>query len=320
MNLNPNDQLRELLSHIDGAYAPNTIRAYRADMEEFIRYCQTRGEAPIGASPEVIARFLIEATDGSIRSATIRRKVASISAVHRLMGLIDPTKHPEVKLAVRKLNRKLGTCFKQAYPINRSTLELMLNTCDQSLRGMRNKALLMVGYESMARRAELVSLKVSDIEKLEGGASRILLRRSKTDQTSEGKYIHLGETTTASLCQWIDRAKIIEGFVFRGVQSSVSLTESLGASHVSRIYKKLACNAGLPKSVQARISGHSPRVGAAQDLVCQGTAMPEIMVRGGWVKPDTMMRYVQRLCAPGSNPWHVSNSHRSVLSQIEGTI
>lgn len=95
--------LSNLIDHIDCAYAPNTIRAYKSDMEEFIRYCASENCCAPPAEPAVIARF-VQRTQ-NIKSATISRKVSSISAIHRLSCLNDPTKHPEVMITLRKIFR-----------------------------------------------------------------------------------------------------------------------------------------------------------------------------------------------------------------------
>ncbi len=150
-------QLEQLLLHIEGAYAPNTIRAYKADMTEFIRYCTENSSCALPATPVDIAKFLQTTMSNGIKSATIRRKVASISAVHRLSNFEDPTKHPEVKLCIRKINRQLGSRFDHAYPVTRTVLDKLLSVCGDDLRGLRNKALLLLAYDSMRRRAELVS-------------------------------------------------------------------------------------------------------------------------------------------------------------------
>ena len=96
------ERLKELLDLIDGAYAPNTLRAYRADMLEFIGYCQHLGACALPALPGHTAQFLLSASQTGIRSATVRRKAASISAIHRLSNHTDPTKSMEVKLALEK--------------------------------------------------------------------------------------------------------------------------------------------------------------------------------------------------------------------------
>jgi site-specific recombinase XerD len=111
-------QLSNLLTHIDGAYAPNTLRAYKADMMEFITYCEKTGGCALPAKPKTVAEFLTQTLPQGIKSSTIRRKVSSISAIHRLSSLDDPTKHSEVRITQRKIYRQLGTRFEQWHSPN----------------------------------------------------------------------------------------------------------------------------------------------------------------------------------------------------------
>ena len=295
MNYTTCQQLERLWLHIEGAYAPNTIRAYKADMTEFIRYCAANSTCALPAAPVDVAKFLLMTMSNGIKSATIRRKVASISAVHRLSNFEDPTKHPEVKLCIRKINRQLGNRFDQAYPVTRNVLVKLLSVCGDDLRGLRNKALLLLAYDSMRRRAELVSLRVEDIQMSDEGKCSILLRKSKTDQTSSGHWIHLSHETTIALKVWLQTAKINDGFMLRGIHAGNRICPELGASQVSRIFKSLARDADLNDEVVKGISGHSMRVGAAQDLLVNGASLPQIMVKGGWSKTDTVMRYIDRV-------------------------
>lgn len=209
-----------------------------------------------------------------IKSTTIRRKVSSISAIHRLSSLDDPTKHSEVKITQRKIYRKLGTRFDQAYPITRALLTKLLDACEDNLHGLRDRTLLMVAYESMRRRCELISFRVEDIEWIPNNGSSILLRKSKIDQHGSGKWIHLTNKTTQVLHQWLAVAKINEGLIFRGVRSSAAITAGLCESRISRIYKALARKAGLCEQVVQSISGHSMRVGGAHDLLSIGEPDP----------------------------------------------
>ncbi len=291
-------QLSNLLTHINGAYAPNTRRAYKADMMEFITYCEKTVACALPAKPKTVADFLTQTLPQGIKSSTIRRKVSSISAIHRLSSLDDPTKHSEVRLTQRKIYRQLGTRFNQAYPITRTLLTRLLATCCNDLHGLRDRALLLVAYDSMRRRSQLTSLRVEDIEWLSNDGATLLLRKSKTDQHGSGKWIHLSAETTHALHQWLSTAKINEGLIFRGVRSSGAITDGLCESRISRIYKTLARKAGLSESVVLRISGHSMRVGGAQDLLSVGASLPQIMVKGGWAKTDTVMRYVERTQHP----------------------
>lgn len=228
----------------------------------------------------------------------MRSKVSSISAIHRLSCLEDPTKHPEVKITQRKIFRQLGTRFDQAYPITRTLLEKLLEVCGQDLHGLRNRALLIVAYDSMRRRSELASLRVNDIKWLADGSALILLRWSKTDQQGTGKWIHENTATSTALRVWINAAHISDGLIFRGIRSSGVITLGLCESRISRIYKALARKADLEEKIIQRISGHSMRVGEAHDLLTVGASLPQIMVKGGWAKTDTVMRYVERVQQP----------------------
>jgi site-specific recombinase XerD len=287
--------IEKLWAHIDGAYAPNTIRAYKADMDEFINYCNKHAHCALPANPLDISKFLLAVMSQGVKSSTIRRKVASISAVHRLSNLADPTKHPEIKLCIRKINRQLGNRFDQAFPVNRSVLDQLLKVCGDDIRGARDRALLLLAYDSMRRRAELVSLSVEDIEVGNQGQCSILLRRSKTDQVGSGHWLHLSQETSSAITAWLDSAQIKNGHLLRGIRIDGKVCPELGASQVSRIFKGLAQKAKLDHDIVSAISGHSMRVGAAQDLLINGASLPQIMVKGGWVKTDTVMRYIDKV-------------------------
>lgn len=291
----PKAKLQDLLQHLEGAYAPNTLRAYKADMLEFITHCDKTGDCPLPAEPKTVGKFLMQTVPQGIKSSTIRRKVSSISAIHRLSSLDDPTKHSEVKITQRKIYRQLGTRFDQAYPINRALLTKMLSACGNDLHGLRDRVLLLIAYESMRRRSELISLRIEDIEWLPEDKASVLLRKSKTDQHGSGMWIHLTNETTYALHQWLSAAKINEGLIFRGVRPSGVITNGLCESRISRIYKALARKAGQSECVVQSISGHSMRVGGAQDLLNIGASLPQIMVKGGWAKTDTVLRYVERI-------------------------
>lgn len=294
-NNNPATRLTHLLQKLDGAYAPNTLRAYQADMQEFIRFCEERPIEALPAQPETVATFLLGTLNQGIKSSTVKRKVSSISAVHRLLSLPDPTKHPEVRITQRKIYRQLGTRFDQAYPVTRTLLEKMLAVCASDLHGLRNRALLLTAYESMRRRSELVALRIEDIEWGADNSAAILLRRSKTDRAGQGKWIQLSSRAGQAINAWLCATDLETGYVFRGIRPSGEVTQSLCDSRVPRIYKLLAEKANVDREVIKQISGHSMRVGAAQDQLIAGASLPRIMVKGGWSKPDTVMRYVERV-------------------------
>jgi site-specific recombinase XerD len=182
----------------------------------------------------------MQTTQQDIKSSTILRKVSSISAIHRPSYLEDPTKHPEVKITQRRIFKQLGTKFDQAYSITKRLLDKLQAECRADLHSIRNRALLLTAYESIRRRSELVALRVEDIEWFHNESACILLRRSKTDQLGNCKWIHLSTEAANAVQSWFTSAVINSGFLLKGIRSSGTVTESLCESRISRIYKHLA--------------------------------------------------------------------------------
>jgi site-specific recombinase XerD len=296
MNITANELLNETLISIDGAYAPSTIRAYKTSFERFIQFCDEVDINPLPADPQNVARYISTLAGSGLKSSSIRIIVAAISSIHKLNLLNDPTQHPAVKIEMRRMHRTLGRYSQQAFGITTPILEKMLSATASNLRGIRDRALLLLAYDSMCRRSELVSLRVSDIHLIEEDNSsgmKIRLRKSKTDQELLGRWIHPSERSADAITIWINQAKLDDGYLFRGINNAIDITYELKSSQINRIYKRLAKDAKLPKEVIDQISGHSMRVGAAQDLLKSGASMPMIMNRGRWSKTDTVMRYLE---------------------------
>ena len=284
------EQLYSILEHINEAYAPNTIRAYRADFSEWISFCMKKGACPLPADPFVVSEFLLGLADaGNNRASTIRRKCASISAIHRYGYFEDPAKHPEVKIAIRKINRKLGTRFKQARPINRHMLDKMLLACGDDLRGIRDRMILLLAYTTLRRRSELTSMRVEDLTLCGDERTFILLRQSKTDQTREGVLLALDIETSLAIKNWVSLAGMSDGYLLRGITGK-RLNQSMDPGQISRVFKSIAIKAKLDPE---QISGHSTRIGAAQDLLIRGYDLAAIMRAGGWSDASTVSRYLR---------------------------
>lgn len=295
-NIDPRELLANTIAKIEGAYAQPTIRAYRADFNAFIQFCEACNVVSFPALPSSVANFIAKLSNDRSSSAGIRRAICAISTIHKLNRHADPTKDPDITLEMRRMHRKLGRSCSQAAGINVSTLDQMLLATDNSIRGIRDRALLLVAYDTLCRRSELVSLQVRDIKiHLQNGhqSASILLRKSKTDQDSLGKWLHLSQRAKAALMDWVDQLPVGQEYIFCGLSRAGKISTQLGGSQINRIYKSIARNAGLDEETIANISGHSMRVGAAQDLLNSGASLPIIMQRGRWSKTDTVMRYVE---------------------------
>lgn len=288
--------LQETIAKIEGAYAPSTIRAYRADFNDFIHFCHERNTNALPAQPNLVVQYICELTSSGRSSASIRRALCGLSAIHKLNRFDDPTKDPDVALEMRRMHRKLGRSSGQAGSINADILEKMILATDDSIRGIRDRALLLVAYDTLCRRSELVSLQIKDVKintKKGIKTSSILLRKSKTDQDSTGKWLHLSQRAHLALAEWIKKLPTGQEMLFCGLNRALDISPQIGAGQINRIYKLIARKAGIGESEIKGISGHSMRVGAAQDLLNSGASMPIIMQRGRWSKTDTVMRYVE---------------------------
>ena len=231
--------LQKTILKINGTYAPSTIRAYKASFEEFIIFCEECKKSALPASPAVMAQFIQSLTLRKLSSATIRRTVSGIGTIHKLNRLNDPTRDPDVLIEMRRMHRQLGRSAKQANPSTREILEKLIGVTDQSIRGIRDKALLMVAYDTLCRRSELIALQAQDIGHPEQKNKvkreceiTILIRKSKTDPERTGKYVRISNQTYHSLLIWLNKAKISDGPIFRGINNSQDIGEKLGASEV----------------------------------------------------------------------------------------
>ena len=296
MNHTAKEILIKTVAKIEGAYAPSTIRAYRSNFEAFIKYCDENNVSALPAEPEIVAQYIRKLSDGRLKSSSIKIAVASIAAIHNLNSISDPTQWPDVKIEMRRMYRTLGRYAKQAFGINKDLLDKMVAATDDSLGGIRDRAILLIAYDSLCRRSELVSLEFEDVlinEKDEN--VKLKLKKSKTDPHATGRWLYLSADTQRALKKWIKESKIQSGKLFRAILLSREVKENLNSAQINRIYKKLASKAKLDHKSIREISGHSIRVGAAQDLLLSGASLAMIMNRGRWSKIDTVIRYTEEI-------------------------
>ena len=191
------------------------------------------------------------------------------------------------------MHRNLGRESKQAFGVNQATLEQMLANTKIDLIGFRDRALLLTAYTGLCRRSELIDLRAEDISFTGEQSIKIKLRRSKTDQDGLGHWLYLSSEAQEAIVDWLKISGIHAGKLFRGINKGNKVSEGLTSSQINRIYKKLARKSKLEPALIKNISGHSMRVGAAQDLLAAGSSLAKIMQRGRWSKTDTVMRYVE---------------------------
>lgn len=290
-----NPSWRNAIRKLEGAYSDHTLRAYRSDFQAFDTWCERQGRSALPASPTTVALFLTHQTKSTASFNTIRRRRASIRKIHKLLRLPNPADDEDVLIAERKAARAKGRRAKQALGLTRDLRDQLLAATPPTLAGLRNAALLCVGYDTLARRSELAGLKFEDMEPLAEGAMSILIRRAKNDPFGDGRMGVLSPDTVARIAAWRKAAKLRQGWMFRRINGSHIAKEPLDSGSINRILKIWARNAGLPPARADRISGHSMRVGAAQDMLSDGLGLLPIMQAGGWKSVGIVERYVQNV-------------------------
>lgn len=282
------------LSRLDGAYALNTIRAYTSDFEIFEAWCQAESRTVLPATAETVALF-VEAQSKSAKPATVSRRRAAIGKIHRLLKLESPVRDEEVNLATRRVFRQKGRRQKQALGLTAPLKAKLIAACPADLRGLRDRALITTGYDTLCRRSELVALRVEDIELGADGSGTILVRKAKADQQGRGRLAYLSAETLAHLKSWLEAANLNAGPIFRHTENLKAREMPITAYAVRNVLKNRAAEAGLDAATVKGLSGHSMRVGAAQDMAAAGIELGAIMHAGGWRSPEMVMRYIEHM-------------------------
>jgi integrase len=290
-------RLVEWESMAEGAYAKNTRRAQRADGAIFQAFCERVGLTYFPAEPRTIRAFIEGCVNTQKKPATIRRYVATIARAHIAAGLLSPCASEPVRLALKEMGRNTTSRQRQALALGWKEIKEFIESAGEGLRADRERALLCVAYDTMARRSELVAFNVEDVEFMPSGSGTILIRRSKTDQTGEGSRNYLAGDTVKWLKIWLENAGIAEGAIFRRLVGQGRVGEGLHPDIISDIYKRVARWIGMSEKQVDHVSGHSVRVGATQDLLALNIDLASVMQAGRWRSTRMPMRYGEEVLA-----------------------
>lgn len=277
----------------EGAYSEITLRGYRSDLELFQRWCQDRGCDWLPAEAATIAGF-VEAEAATKSISTIKRRVEAIKFAHRMSDIPSAAGHSEVALALRRAGRAKLRRPKQAMGLTSEMLERIAAACPDTLAGLRDAALVSVGYDTLCRSAELAAMRA---EHLAGDLSTIRVPRSKADPYGDGRIAYLSPATVQRVQHWLEASGIDDGPLFRGLHTGKLPQTPLETSSIRRLIKRTAARAELDSEAVQGLSGHSMRVGAAQDMMLAGIDAIGIMQAGGWRTFAVLARYVENASA-----------------------
>ena len=290
------EALTDWTAMAQGAFSTNTIRAWRADWEIFSAYCHRYRAPLLPAAAKTVRDFVFECVGLRKKPATIRRYVATIGRAHRAAGVGDPTAAETVKLALQEMGRTVPARQSQARGLGWSEIAQFLEFDVRNLRDVRDRALVAVAYDTMCRRQELVNLRLEDIETSGDGSGSVVIRRSKTDAAGEGATAYLSPLTMRLVAEWIHQSRRKSGTLFARVVGDTA-AEVLTAQSVSAVLRKVGQWVGLPETEWRGISGHSCRVGAAQDLLALNMDLSSVMQAGRWKDTRMPMRYGEKVLA-----------------------
>ena len=274
--------------------APSTRRAYRTDFRIFTAWCQERDLDPLPALPATVAAYLAYEVGQNLRPSTLGRRLAAIQYAHQHAGHEPPTNAEGVKATLRGIRRTLGIARTRKAPATANETKAMARSVPDSLVGIRDRAILLLGFAGAFRRSELVALDVADIEPSDTGL-RVTIRRSKADQEGEGAMIGIALGVTdcpaRALMTWLSAAGIVEGPVFRSINKAgkVSLVRLCDRS-VANIVKAYADRVGLDTKM---FSGHSLRSGFLTSAAANGASIFKMMDVSRHKSADTLRGYVQ---------------------------
>jgi len=277
----------ETLNNLKLSKASNTIRAYKSDFKDFVGFCVKNGFKSLPAEPKIVSLYLTYLSS-SCKMSTLKRRIASISVVHRLKGYYIDTKHPIIIENLMGIKRKKGSYQKSKKPILINELKEIIKSIDKinksDERKARDKAIILIGFAGGFRRSELVSIDYNDIEFVNEGV-KIFIKRSKTDQSGEGMIKALPYFKNKEFCpviflkKWLEISKIKSGLIFNISDKSVAL-----------LIKKYISFAGFDSN---KYSGHSLRSGFATVSAESGADERSIMTMTGHKTTQMVRRYIQ---------------------------
>lgn len=279
----------DVRQYVEQALSDNTRKAYRNDLAHYTAWGGT-----VPASPEQVAAYLT-AHAGFLATATLQRRLVSITKAHTMQGYSDPVQSDLVTLTMRGIRRVHGKPQRQVSPVLKEDLTVMLSHVPDTMKGKRDRALLLLGFCGALRRSELAAVQIEDLNFTAQGII-LTLPRSKTDQTGQGRKIGIPKgrgriCPVMSVHEWIVQSGADAGPLFRSVMKGGTIAdEKLSDRAIADIIKCYAQKAGLNPE---KYSGHSLRSGLATSAAQYGVSSWKIRQQTGHKSDSMLARYIR---------------------------
>jgi site-specific recombinase XerD len=290
----------ETLLNLQSSKANNTIRAYKSDFSDFGLFCVKNGFKSLPSDPKIVSLYLTHLSTKDLKMSTLKRRLVSIGVIHKLKGHYLDTKHPSIIENIMGIKRRKGSIQIGKKPLLINNLKKIINIIDeennQEIKKFRDRSIILIGFSGGFRRNEIISLDYEDLDFVTEGL-KITLRRSKTDQFSEGSVKGLPYFDNPQYCpvisikNWIEVSNIKSGPIFRKFDKGSKLSEKrLTDQSVALIIKKYLQLAGIDNK---NYSGHSLRSGFATSAADSGAEERSIMAMTGHKSTEMVRRYIK---------------------------
>ena len=287
------------LNNLKSSKANNTLRAYKSDFKDFGSFCAKHGFKSLPSEPKIVSLYLTHLSKNS-KISTLKRRLVSLSVIHKLKGHYLDTKHPIIVENLMGIKRLKGSIQKGKKPILINHLKSIINAIHEQkindINKLRDKTIILIGFGGGFRRTELISIDHEDLEIVQEGL-KITIKKSKTDQFGEGMIKGLPYFSNELYCpvtnleKWLEISKIKSGPIFRRFSKGSILTEKrLSDQSVVLLIKKYLKLAGIDNN---NFSGHSLRSGFATVAADSGADERSIMAMTGHKTTQMVRRYIR---------------------------
>jgi site-specific recombinase XerD len=287
----------QTLNNIKSSKSLNTIRAYKSDFKDFSNFCKKNNFKSLPADPKIVSFYITHLSSIS-KVSTLKRRLASISVVHKIKGFYIDIKHPLIIENFMGIQRKLGVFQKSKKPILINELKEIIKKIETTekneIKKIRNKALILVGFAGGFRRSELVNIKLDDLEFTKEGL-KIFIQRSKTDQSGEGMTKAIPYFKDKNFCPVVS----IKNWIEIIKNKTNSLIFDISDKMVAVLIKKYLQKAGFDNT---KYSGHSLRSGFATVAADHGADEKSIMNMTGHKSSSMVRRYIKETNLFKNNP------------------
>lgn len=309
-----------------GKINENTEIAIYGDFQAYATCCLACDVLPLPIVAHTVDFYLSRLLALGRRRATLDRHLASLVRWCDWLGYDDPRKLLKIKKRVAEIRKNTNKSQRQAEGLREFHLTDAMNLLNaEKPRDCLDVVLLFVAYQTLARESELVNFDWEDLSLDADGSGLLHLQQSKTDQDAEGDYLYLSRATMGVLAVWQNKLGRTTGAIFCGVHSNGRVNERLSVRGVQRSFKRTAALLGFDPSV---FSGHSTRVGAAQDMVERDFDMATVMLSGRWKSVGMLLKYTKRIRAKKSGAarmseelgWDNRPSHIEIPNKLMGVL